>query len=147
MARRVFFSFDYRHVWRVNQVRSMPNVIGSAAAGFHDGSLWEEAKKKSDANIKRMIDAALENTSVTVAFVTYGTADRKFIKYEIEKSIERGNGLVAVQIHNLKDQEGEIGSPGRIPDGIESNGYKAYKYTTKEALGRWIEDAAKAAGH
>lgn len=147
MSRRVFFSFDYSHVWRVNQIRSMPNIIGGAAAGFHDGSLWEEAKKKGDANIKKMIDAALENTSVTVVFVTYGTADRKYIKYEIEKSIERGNGLVAVQIHELKDQEGKPSSPGRIPDAIEANGYKAYKYTTKEALERWIEAAATQAGH
>lgn len=146
MARRVFFSFDYRHVWRVNQIRSMPNVIGGAAAGFHDGSLWEEAKRKGDANIKRMIDAALENTSVTVVCVTHGTADRKFIKYEIDQSLERGNGIVAVQIHHFKDQNGETGLPGRIPDGIESNGFKAYKYTTKEALERWIEEAATIAG-
>lgn len=35
MARRVFFSFHYQYVWKVNQIRSMPNIIGTAAAGFH----------------------------------------------------------------------------------------------------------------
>ena len=65
MARRVFFSFHYKYVWKVNQIRSMPNIIGTAAAGFQDASLWEEAKK-SDKEIKRIINKGLENTSVTV---------------------------------------------------------------------------------
>lgn len=146
MARRVFFSFDYRHVWKVNQVRNLPNVVGTAAAGFQDASLWEESKKKGDKEIKKMIDAALERTSVTVVFVTYGTSQRKYINYEIEKSLERGNGLVAVQIHHLKDQNGEVGSPGAIPAQIAANGFKAYKYTTRESLSKWIEEAATLAG-
>ena len=146
MARRVFFSFDYKYVWKVNQIRSMTNVIGTAAAGFQDASLWEEAKKKVDKEIKRMIDKALENTSVTVVCVTYGTTSRKYINYEIDKSLERGNGLVAVPIHHLKDQNGETGSAGAIPPQVEANGFKAYKYSDKEALARWIEAAAKLAG-
>jgi hypothetical protein len=146
MARRVFFSFDYKHVWRVNQIRSMTNIIGTAAAGFQDASLWEEAKKKGDKEIKKLIDKALENTSVTVVCVTYGVAGRKYINYEIDKSLEKGNGLVAVQIHHLKDQNGETGSPGAIPSQIEANGFNAYKYTNKEDLAKWIEEAAKLAG-
>ena len=146
MARRVFFSFDYNYVWKVNQIRSMPNITGTSAAGFQDASIWEEAKKKSDKAIKDMIDEALKNTSVTVVCVTYGTAVRKFINYEIDKSLEKGNGLVAVQIHHLKDSNGQTGSAGAIPSQIEANGFKAYKYTNKEALARWIEAAAKAAG-
>ena len=134
MARRVFFSFHYKHVWKVNQIRNMTNVVGTAAAGFQDASLWEEAKKKGDKVIKSMIDKALENTSVTVVCVTNGTANRKYINYEIDQSIARGNGLVAIQIHHLKDQNGETGSPGAIPKQIEANGFKAYKYTTKESL-------------
>jgi CRISPR/Cas system-associated protein Cas7 (RAMP superfamily) len=146
MARRVFFSFHYKYVWKVNQVRSIPNITGAAAAGFHDASLWEEAKAKGDKVIKGMIDSALENTSVTVVFVTHGTTNRKYINYEINQSLARGNGLVAVQIHNLKDQYGNTGLAGAIPPQISSNGFKAYKYTNKEALARWIEEAAKLAG-
>ena len=124
----------------------MPNITGTAAAGFQDASLWEKAKKKGDKEIKRMIDKGLENTSVTVVFVTYGTASRKYINYEIDQSIARGNGLVAVQIHHLKDQNGKTGSPGAIPAQIKANGFKAYKYTNKNALALWIEEAAKLAG-
>jgi len=65
MARRVFFSFHYqRDIWRVNQIRNIGEIVGTAAVGFHDASLWEEAKKKGDTAIKKMIDDALLNTSV-----------------------------------------------------------------------------------
>ncbi len=146
MARRTFFSFDYRYVWKVNQIRNIPNIIGVAAAGFADASIWEEAKKKSAAAIKRMIDDALKNTTVTVVFVNYGTAERKFINYEIDQSLARDNGLVAVQIHNVKDKDGSTGSPGKIPAQIEANGFKAYNYVNKDRLAAWVEEAAKIAG-
>ena len=146
MARRTFFSFDYRHVWKVNQIRKMPEITGTAAAGFVDASIWEEAKKKGDRVIKAMIDNALKNTSVTVVCVTYGTAQRKYINYEIDQSLARGNGLVAVQIDHFKDQNGKTGSVGAIPSQIEANGFKAYRYTTAARLRARIEEAAKVAG-
>ena len=145
MARRTFFSFHYKYVWKVNQIRSMPNIIGASAAGFQDASLWEDAKKKSVKEIKRLIDKGLYNTSVTVVCVTYGVVARKYIDYEIDKSLERGNGLVAIRIHHLKDQNGDTGSLGSIPSKIKANGFKAYKYSNREALARWIEAAAKIA--
>lgn len=141
MARRVFFSFHYKYVWKVNEIRSMPNIIGTAAAGFQDASLWEEAKKKGEKEIKKMIDKALENTSVTVVCVTYGSTSRKYINYEIDQSLKRGNGLVGIQIHHLKDQNSKTGEPGAIPSQIKANGFKAYKYTTKEKLAKWIQEA------
>ncbi len=147
MARRTFFSFNYvKDIWRVNQIRSMTNVIGCAAAGFQDASLWEEAKKKGDATIKKMIDDALKNTSVTVVFVTFGTSTRKYINYEIDQSLARGNGIVAVQVHDLKDQNRNTTSAGSIPAQIEKAGFKAYKYVNKEKLAAWIEEAATLAG-
>lgn len=108
--------------------------------------LWEQTKRKGDASVKALIDKALVNTSVTVVFVTFGTAQRKFINYEIDESLNRGNGLVAVQIHHLKDQNLATSSAGSIPAQIEANGFRAYKYTTKDALARWIEEAAVLAG-
>ena len=141
MARRVFFSFHYKHVWRVNQIRSMPNIIGTAAAGFEDASLWEEAKRQGSAEIKKMIDRALTNTSVTVVCVAYGTSSRTYINYEIDRSLARGNGLVAVRIHHLRDQDLNTASEGAIPQQIAANGFKAYKYTYQGALALWIEQA------
>ncbi len=146
MARRTFFSFDYRYIWKVNQIRNIPNITGVAAAGFADASIWEEAKKKSAAAIKRMIDDALKNTTVTVVFVNSGTAGRKFIDYEIDQSLARGNGLVGVKIHNVKDSSGKPGTEGAAPTQIAANGFKTYTYSTSDRLAAWIEEAAKKAG-
>src|SRR5258706_13556390 len=105
MARNTFFSFHYqRDIWRINQIRSVPNVVGCAAAGFVDASLWEKAKNTSDDAVKSLISKALNGTTVTVVFIGNQTAGRKFIDYEIDQSIARGNGLLGVKIHNLKDQ-------------------------------------------
>lgn len=147
MARRVFFSFHYqRDIFRINQIRSIPNITGCAAAGFQDASLWEEAKKKSDAAIQKMIDDALNNTSVTVVFIGNQTANRKFINYEIKQSIARGNGIVGIQIAHLKSINGEADTQGETPKLLVDNGFKIYKYVDHEKLASRIEEAAKAAG-
>lgn len=147
MARTVFFSFHYQNdIWRVNQIRNLPNIIGTAAAGFKDASLWEESKSKGDSAIQGMIDKALQGTSVTVVFIGSGTADRKFINYEIQKSIARGNGLVGIQIHQLKGQDGQTDFVGKTPAKLTAAGAQVYKYVDAVTLAQRIEEAAKAAG-
>ena len=147
MARRVFFSFHYQQdVWRVNQIRSIPNITGSAAAGFTDSSLWEEAEKKGDAAIKKLIDDGLANTSVTLVCIGSKTAGRKYIDYEIEQSNRRGNGILGVKIHHLKDKDGKTDPEGTTPSKLTSGGYTTYRYTDHKTLAEWIEKAAKAAG-
>ena len=147
MARRVFFSFHYqRDIWRINQIRNIPNVTGCAAAGFQDASLWEEAKKKSDAAIKKLIDDGLNNTSVSVVFIGEKTAERQYINYEIEQSIKRGNGIIGVRIHHLKDKDGNVNSEGAIPAKLTAHGASIYTYVNHDKLAEWIEAAAKAVG-
>ena len=147
MARSTFFSFHYqRDIWRVNQIRNLPNVLGKSAAGFADASLWEEAKRKSDAAIKKLIDDGLERTTVTVVCIGAKTAGRKYINYEIEQSIARGNGIIGIKIHHLKNEKGEIDDDGDIPYKLTSNGYKVRKYTNATDLARWIEEAGQAVG-
>ena len=93
-----------------------------------------------------MIDDVLKNTSVTVVCIGEKTAGRKYINYEIDQSIKRGNGIVGIQIHDLKNSNGDKDSVGNIPAKIEANGYKVYKYVDHEKLANRIEEAAKAAG-
>lgn len=147
MPRNVFFSFHYqRDIFRVNQIRNIPEIVGSAAAGFRDASLWEEAKRESDATIKRLIDTALEYTTVTVVCIGAATAARKFINYEIEQSLLRGNGLVGVQIHHLIGHDKMPDAVGEVPPQIERAGFKVYKYVDAERLAKRIEEAALIAG-
>jgi hypothetical protein len=147
MARSVFFSFHYqRDIVRVNQIRNLPEIVDAAAAGFKDSSLWEEAKKKSDDAVKKLIDTGLNGTSVTVVCIGNKTAGRKFVNYEIQKSIDRGNGIVGIQIHHLKNFANEVDDPGDTPALLTKHNYPVYKYVDHTTLKARIDAAAKAAG-
>ena len=146
MARSVFFSFHYqKDVWRVNQIRNLHIVTGCAAAGFQDGSLWEEAKKKGDAAVKKLIDDGLVGTSVTVVLIGAETANRKYVGYEIQQSIARGNGLLGIFIHNLKDQDGKTSIKGSVPAALVASKAPVYDWDPAK-FGEWVEAAAKKAG-
>lgn len=105
--RSTFFSFHYqRDIWRVNVVRNQGAVDATAAAGWKDASLWEATKLKGNSAIKSTIDRALVGTDVTVVLIGKQTAKREWVNYEIRKSIERGNGLIGVHVHNIRNQDG-----------------------------------------
>jgi hypothetical protein len=142
MARRVFFSFHYQNdIFRVNVIRNSHIVEGTAAAGFQDASLWEATKLKGDAAIKALIDKGLENTSVTVVLIGEKTADRKYVKYEIEQSIARGNSLLGIYIHNIKDINGKTSFiPGRVPESLRNAGAPVYIWDRNQ-FGRRVEEA------
>jgi hypothetical protein len=146
MARRVFFSFHYdeRDIWRVNVVRNSGAIEGVAAAGFHDASLWEETKRRGDDAVKRLIDTGLEGTSVTVVLIGAQTAQRRYVSYEIARSISRGNGLLGVLIHNIKDKSGRYDAPGEVPEALRKAGAPVYAWEYGK-LGQWVEAAYKAA--
>ncbi len=80
----------------MNVVRNSNVVEGFESAGFLDSSLWEEAQKKGDEAIKRLINDGLKGTSVTVVLIGAKTSEREYVEYEIERSWERGNGLIGV---------------------------------------------------
>ena len=121
-------------------------AVGSTtAAGFKDASLWESVKNK-ESTIKRMIDDGLKGTSVTVVCITYGISTRKWINYEIGKSLEGDRGLLGIQIHHLEDPISPDDRVGAAPSQIKANGFKVYKYTNRDALARHIEEAARLAG-
>jgi hypothetical protein len=144
MARRVFFSFHYqRDIWRVNVVRNSAVIEGVAAAGFQDASLWEEAKRHGDDAVQRLIDRGLDGTSVTVVLIGAETANRRFVTYEISKSIWRGNGVLGIYIHNIKDRLGRIDSQGPIPEALRKIGAPVYHWEYGR-LGEWVESAYRA---
>ncbi len=146
MARKVFFSFDYKNVYKANQLKNLPGIEATAAAGFESSALWDDQKVRGDLEVEAMIQSALEGTTVSVILISQGATARKYINYEIYQSLARGNGLVAVQIHAVPDENGKLDYPGDIPSQIADNGFKAYKYSNQADLAAWIDEAAKIAG-
>lgn len=133
MARRVYFAFDYLDVFAVNQIRRSGQFTSVAVAGFHDASQWEKLRQKNDDVIRRAIDTALMNTSVTVACIGARTASRPWVKYELAASLARGNGLLGVFL------PGTGGHP--IPKVLVDSGASVYRWNPQR-FAAWVEAAA-----
>ena len=73
------------------------------------------------------------------------TCNSRWVKYEIKKSIEIGNGLLGIDISKIKDLQGNTTERcGQIPEG-----YKFYLWNNEDGyhkMGDWIEAAAREAG-
>ncbi len=140
MARRVFFSFEYSDIWRVNQVRNSWMTRGIESAGFLDKAEFESIQKQGDAAIARWIDQQLHGTTVTVVLVGAYTCSSRWVNYEIEASKAKGNGLLGIDISMLQDQYGYTTTCcGPIP-----YGYSFYNWSTDDGynnLGYWAESA------
>lgn len=140
MARKVFFSFHYRDLWRVNVVRNNGMIEGYAPAGFHDASLWESTKKEGDKALQQLIDHGLQNTSVTAVLIGAETVNRRWVSYEIDESISRRNGILGIRIHGIKDQHGKTDVPGPIPEDLVRLGAPIYDWEYGK-FGQWVEEA------
>jgi MTH538 TIR-like domain (DUF1863) len=164
MARQTFFSFHFeRDVWRAGNVRSSWRFKKEADrqdVGFWDAAKWEETKKKGDEAVHKWIDDQLKGTSVTVVLIGAETSERPYVGYEIQQSHNRGNGLLGVYIHNMKDTDSKTDTKGKNPFDnwhITENGttkylssiYKTYDWVNDDGrtnIGDWIEAAATKAG-
>lgn len=161
MARRVFFSFHYsRDVRRVVQVRNSWVVRpGGEAQPFYDKAEFEEVKRRAG-GIEKWIEDQLTGTSVTVVLFGAETYSRPWVRHEIKRSFELGKGLLAIDLHGVKDPVNGADVRGANPlslwsikrDGIDvpfTRLYETYSWVNDGGYANmpsWIEAAAKAAG-
>ena len=162
MARKVFFSFHYdRDVRRVVQVRNSWVVRPDGEAQpFYDKAKFEEAKNRAG-GIEKWIEEQLRGTSVTVVLFGAQTYDRDWVRHEIKRSYELGKGILAIDIHRIKDPQHGEDVQGRNPldywtltqgstEVALSTIYKTYDWIRNDGYNNmpsWIDAAAKAAGH
>ena len=145
MARKVFFSFKYDDVQRAMNVRNSNVIAGTAKSGFIDKADFESVERQGHQAIKIWIDGQLEGTSVTVVLVGTDTHKSRWVKYEIEQSIARKNGILTIDISKIADLNGKTTDSGSL----RVSGFKHYRWNSdggRENLGTWVEEAAQAAG-
>ena len=147
MARRVFFSFQFSEDnWRASVVRKSGVTQDREDSGFFDSAEWEEVKKKTDAEIKKWINGQMDGCSVTVVLVGSKTCESKWVKYEIERSIEVGKGLLEIDISKIKDKDGNTSKKcGQMFPDLFKN-YEWKDDDGYENMGDWIRKAAEDAG-
>lgn len=112
------------------------------------------------ASLAEQIGEQLSGTSVTVVLVGPETSNRRWVQYELQESYAKGNGLLAVTLHNIKDFSGHtdtagnttFGSLGKDKNGNEVYFFqvgKTYDWVSNDGyknFGTWVEEAAKAVG-
>lgn len=130
------------------------------AAGFIDAAEWEEVKQEGDDAIKSWIDEQLNNTSVTTVLIGEETYNRKWVHYEIEESVKKGNGLLGIYIHQIENKNGKQSQRGKNPlskwqaevNGVErslTDIFNTYDWVRDDGynnLGDWVEEAAEIVG-
>lgn len=162
MARKAFFSFHFKNdVTRANVVRnSWVTKPNTEAAGFVDAADFEKVEREGKDAIERWIRKQLEGTSVTVVLIGSETSNRDYVKYELQQSYSRGNGMLGIYVHQIKDFAGNTSSKGsnsfgEIGKDVAGNSvyfsvnYPCYDWVDNDGyanLGTWIENAAKKAG-
>ena len=116
-TRHTFYSFHFDDVMRVNQIRMCDQfrTTDKRTPRVVDRSLWEQAKRTHPAALSSMIDRGLEGTSTTCVLAGTQTWSREWVRYEIARSLERGNGLLTVFIHNCPCPRNGRAAPGHNP--------------------------------
>lgn len=155
MTRKIFFSFHYeRDSWRAGQVRNSDMIPNEDELGFIDAAAWEEIERQGYEAIKRWILDQLNGTSVTVVLIGSETSQRPWVDFEIRESWKRGNVIIGLYIHNVKDQHSKTDTQGANPfDNIYlvngqsiSSVCKTYDWVLNDGrnnLGTWADQAVK----
>lgn len=162
IMRNVFFSFHYKDIVRVSQIRNhYVTKPDRKSAGYLDWADWEQVKRQGDANIKRWINNQLNGTTVTAVLIGIETHQRPWVQYEIEESFKRGNGLLGIYLNNMPDFQGRSSwMPGANPfDKVNVKGFwgnnplsnivTTYDWINNDGynnFANWVEVAAKNAG-
>lgn len=75
--RRVFYSFHYKDVMRVAQIRNIGAIEDNKPVSENE---WEEVKNKGKAAIEEWIDANMNYRSCVIVLVGEETAQREWVK-------------------------------------------------------------------
>ncbi|KMN78964.1 molecular chaperone Tir [Chromobacterium sp. LK11] len=154
MKRKVFYSFHFDNdVMRVHQIRNMGILDGDEPA---NPNTWEQIKR-SEQGVKNWIDKNLHGKSCLVVLIGSQTANRPWVKYEIQRAWELGKAVVGVHIHRLNCPQNGFGTKGANPFDqftfqrnnqiikplIYEPSYSNAYGDIKDNLAIWIENAIK----
>jgi hypothetical protein len=108
VKRKAFFSFHFDDVMRVNVVRNAWKIThpdSDAVRSFYDSSLWERRKLEGDDALKRLIREGVSYTSAVCVLIGSETWLRRWVKYEIARSIIDGRGLLAIHLNSIRHHQ------------------------------------------
>ncbi len=138
MNRDVYLSYDrLNDIWRAQMFAQVvgglirPRIMIPSA----DWNNVDEATAE--------IRTLLALTSVTVVLIGSNAAGQPWVRYELDQSIARGNGILGVHIHNMKDHNGDVSAPGAIPSIRDDVFFTVYDWD--QSPGRFWKEVKAAA--
>lgn len=141
MPRGLFISYQHKDRNRArgfNLLQYNKNVNFQ----FRGRHLLEPVNSENKAYIRSKVREQLHGTSITVVLLGEKTHRSKWVEWEIKESIERGNGIVAIQ---LKDQKCPLPDNSRVGKALEEAGAEVMGWDP-HAINAAVERAALAAG-
>jgi hypothetical protein len=117
--RRVFFSFHYADIMRVNNVRkchefgfgTLLGGPGRGYEGFYDSSLWEKRRLEGPDSLKNLIRDGVKNSSAVCVLSGSQTWARRWVRYEIARAVIDNRGLLSVNINSLNHHQSSTPHP------------------------------------
>ncbi|TKB71697.1 MAG: TIR domain-containing protein [Nitrospira sp.] len=113
--RNVFISFAYEDINEVNLLRGQAKNENSPIE-FNDWSVSEPIDSERAPYIKQKIAERIQQSSLTVVFLSNATAKSKWVAWEIEESLKMGKQVLGVYPKDNK--------PASFPEAINANKIK-----------------------
>lgn len=120
VRRNTFLSFDYDDIDEVNLLRAHAKNEKSEIE-FIDRSVKDPINSERAEYIKQKIVERIRQCSQTVVYITDNTHSSDWVKWEVEKSLQLGKGVIAVH-------KGDA-PPSNMPSCITDNGIKVVTWS------------------
>ena len=142
MARRgIFISYQHHDRNRAKGFNLM-NHSPYVNVKFRGRHLLDPVNSENSDYIRRCVRDQLKGSSVTVVLLGEKTHQSKWVKWEIEESLKRRNGVVAIR---LKDQDAPLPKGSEVGELLDLCGAEVLDWDP-HGLDGAIERAYKASG-
>lgn len=91
---------------------------------FRGRHLLSPVNSSNDSYIRSKIRDMMSGTSVTVVLIGQNTKGSDWVKWEVEESKSRGNGVIGIKLKGQEEAE--------VPDILTENGYRVIDWDPRE---------------
>jgi hypothetical protein len=110
----VYFSFTFSDVMRVNNIRQTGKIGARQAQEereFKDRSIWESRRINDIETLKNLMRTSMPRSSTVCVLIGTDTWQKRWVKYEIARSVIEGKGLLAIHLNGLNHVERKAPDP------------------------------------
>ena len=111
--RPVFLSFYHLHGRQKGWVNWLTRELGYSVISSH------RIASENEEYVRETLRRRIDQCSVLVCLIGYGTHDRRWVRWEMEEALKLGRGICGIRLHNPRDAAGRKGRPAKLSSLIE----------------------------